>query len=324
MSQPETTSPPSSTRAALSRRTGPPATLLTLALVALPAGALRAQTIDDGVMMPKRALCTGFLFQSDRWDNYWEGTLKRVNGNIGTITTRSVTWVGNYGVTDRLNVIAMVPYVWTSASQGVLHGMNGFQDLTVAAKYKVLETPFTKVGALRTILVATAGTPVSDYPADFLPLSIGMGSRGVSGRATLDFVARKGWFITGSAAYTWRGKVTLDRPAYFTDGQLFSSDEVAMPDAFDFVISAGYRKHGLQVPISYSQRSTLGGGDIRRQDMPFVSNRMNSSKVDAQVLYYLPRARNLAAKLAGAYTVSGRNVGQATTVTGGFLYVFNF
>ena len=76
-------------------------TLLLFGLVALPVGALRAQTIDDGIMMPKRALCTGFLFQSDRWDNYWEGTLKRNNANIGTITTRSVTWVGNYGVTDR-------------------------------------------------------------------------------------------------------------------------------------------------------------------------------------------------------------------------------
>ena len=32
--------------------------------------------------------------------------------------------MGTYGVTDRLNVIAMLPYVWTSASQGVLerHG----------------------------------------------------------------------------------------------------------------------------------------------------------------------------------------------------------
>ena len=121
------------------------ARLLPLALVALPVGGLRAQTIDDGVMMPRRALCTGFLYQHERWEKYWEGTLKRDNGNIGTITTRSVAWFGNYGVTDRLNVIAMVPYVWTDASQGVLHGMSGVQDLTVAAKYDLLETGFTKV-----------------------------------------------------------------------------------------------------------------------------------------------------------------------------------
>ena len=38
----------------------------------------------------------------------------------------------------------MVPYVWTDASQGVLHGIQGFQDLTLAAKWNFLERPSTK------------------------------------------------------------------------------------------------------------------------------------------------------------------------------------
>ena len=58
-----------------------------------------------------------------------------------------------------------------------------------------------------------------------------------------------------------------------------------MPDVFDYTLSAGYLKGGLQVPISFSQQTTLGGGDIRRQDMPFVSNRMNFSRLDAVVMY---------------------------------------
>ena len=139
MSQRETTSPPSNTKGRLSKR-AVHATLFSLAALAvLPVGALRAQTIEDGVLMPRGDFCTGFLYQHDRWDEYWEGTLKRDNGNIGTLTTQSVAWVGNYGVTDRLNVIAMLPYVWTDASQGVLNGMSGFQDLTVAAKYNLLD-----------------------------------------------------------------------------------------------------------------------------------------------------------------------------------------
>jgi hypothetical protein len=285
---------------------------------------VRSQTIDDGLMMPKKNLCTGFLYTHDSWDQYWEGSLKRGNGNIGTLTTQSLAWMGNYGITDRLNVIALVPYVWTGASQGVLHGMSGFQDLTVAAKYNLLETGFTRHGSLLAIAVASAGVPLGDYTPDFLPLSIGSQSKRFSGRATLHFRAKKGWFVNGTAAYTWRANVTLDRPAYFTDGRLFLSNEVAMPDVFDYTISAGYLKHGLYIPLSFSQQSTLGGGDIRRQDIPFVSNRMNFSKVDALVMYYLPMARNLAVKAAGTYTVSGRNVGQATTFTGGLLYTFHF
>ena len=87
------------------------AVLSAAALAAAPL--LRAQTIEDHIFMSKGSLCTGFVYDHDRWDEYWEGTLKRDNGNIGTLTTQSVAWMGNYGVTDRLNVIAMLPYVWT-------------------------------------------------------------------------------------------------------------------------------------------------------------------------------------------------------------------
>jgi hypothetical protein len=300
-------------------------TLLLLVLLALSSAPLRAQTVEDGIMIPKKNLMTGFIYSHDSWDDYWEGTLKRVNGNVGTVTTQGVTYFGNYGVTDKLNVIVTLPYVWTSASQGVLHGMSGFQDLSVTAKYALLDTSLTGAGSLRFVAAATAGAPVSDYTPDFLPLSIGSASKRFAGRATLRFEAKRGWFIDGSAAYTWRGNVKLDRPAYFTDNRLFMSDEVAMPDVFNYTVSAGYRKPGLLVPISFSEQATLGGGDIRRQDMPFVSNRMNFSRLDALVMYSLPsRWKDLAVRVDATYTVSGRNVGQATTVTAGILYTFHF
>lgn len=299
-------------------------TMLHVVLLMLTATAARAQTIDDAVMMPKNDLRTGFVYAHDSWDEYWEGVLKRNNGNIGTLTTQSLTWVGSYGVTDRLNAIAMLPYVWTEASQGTLSGMNGFQDLTLAAKYRLLDTRFTSSGTLQAFAVASAGTPVSDYTPDFLPLSIGLGSRRFSGRLTVSFQARQGWFLNGSGAYTWRDKVTLNRPSYFTDGQLHLSDEVPMPDVFEYAVSAGYRNARWHVPVSFSQQATLGGGDIRRQDMPFVSNRMNFSKLDALVMYWLKAQANLALRASGTYTVSGRNVGQSTTLSAGLLYTFHF
>ena len=300
-------------------------TLVRGALLALlPCASLHAQTIDDGIMMSRKTLCTGILYGHDNWTDYWEGDLKRENGNIGTVSTENVTWTGTYGITDRINVIAMVPYVWTNASQGVLHGMSGFQDLTAAAKYNALETALTSHGTLRAIFVASVGMPMSDYIADFQPLAIGVHAKSFAGRFTLNFQTKQGWFLNASAAYTWRGKVTLDRPSYFTDNQLFLTDEVAMPDMFDYRVSAGYLKGGFQAPISFSQHVTLGGGDIRRQDAPFISNRMNFSKVDALVMYSLPKVKSLAIRAVGAYTVDGRNVGQATTVTAGLLYTFHF
>src|SRR5262245_30172440 len=88
----------------------------------------RAQTLDDDMLLAKHELSAGRSYSEDRWDEYWEGALKRRNGNIGTIATRTALWQAGYGLTERLTVLAAVPYVWTHASAGVLHDMDGFQD----------------------------------------------------------------------------------------------------------------------------------------------------------------------------------------------------
>ena len=217
-----------------------------------------------------------------------------------------------------------LPYVWRHTSQGVLLGMKGVQDLTVAVKYNVVDTPFTRHGSLRTFAVVSAGAPIGDYTPDFLPLSIGSSSRSLAGRLTLHFQARPGWFVRGTGAYTWRGNVKLDRPAYYTNGQLFFSNEVAMPDVFDYTASAGYLDRRLHAPVYFTQQYTRGGGDIRRQDMPFVSNRMNFSKIGAFAQYWLPSSRNLSVRLEANRTLKGRNVGQSTTLTAGVFYIFHF
>ena len=298
--------------------------LLPAVLLALGAASLHAQTIDDGLMMPRKQLCTGFVYMHDSWDRYWEGPLERGNGNIGTLTTQSVSWMGTYGLTDRVNVIAMVPWVTTGASAGTLSGMDGLQDLTAAVKWNALNTALTSLGTLQVFLVASGSVPLTDYTPDFLPMSIGLASNRAAGRLSLNFQTEQGWFVEGTGAYTWRGAVTLDRPAYFTDDRLFLSDQVAMPDVIDYTFRAGYWKHGLYAPISFTQVITLGGSDIRRQDMPFVSNRMNSSRLDALAMYYLKKPKNVVVRLGASYAFSGRNVGKSTTLLAGLLYTFKF
>ncbi len=283
---------------------------------------LHAQTIDDGIMLAKHDLQAGNLYSHQSWDEYWEGTLKRVNGNIGRVTTNTSVWSANYGITDWLNVIATVPYVWTRASQGVLHGIEGFQDITVAGKYNFLEKTSSKYGSLKAMAVVSAGIPLTDYNPELPPLSIGNGSTRVSWRGTLNFQSNPGWFLNYSTAYTWRSQTELDRPYYYTNDEFVMSDQVDLPNAFDHVASAGYMKRGLMTAVSFSQQRTLGGGDIRRQDMPFVSNRMNFFNVGAMVMAPLPKLRDLAFQFAVGQTIDGRNVGQGTTITGGLLYSF--
>ena len=296
------------------------APVLALLLLAVSA---RAQTVDDGIMIAKRSLFTGDVYGYETWDHYWEGALKRENGNVGTVTTQANVWYANYGVTDRLNVIAMAPYIWTEASQGVLHGGQGFQDLTVAAKWNFFERPSTKAGAFRTFAVLSAGIPLTDYNIELLPLSIGTGSSRLSGRFTANVQTSPGWYVNGSTAYTWRSNTTLDRPYFFTDDEFVMSDQVDMPNVFDYVVNLGYMKNGLNTNFAFSQQQTLGGGDIRRQDMPFPSNRMNFIRLGGMVMYPVPKLRTLAGQFSYAYTVTGRNVGQASSFTLGVLYTFN-
>ena len=302
----------------------PTSLLFVTALSIAAAPTMSAQSLDGGALVPKRVLSAGVVYGHDSWSKYWEGTLKRGNGNIGTLTTQSVTAMIGYGVTERLSVLAALPYVSTRASQGVLASVSGIQDLTIAAKYKLFRLGAAELGAFSGYLAAAAALPMSDYTPDFFPLSIGTGGGRANARAILDFEAKRLWFANVSAGYTWCSNVRLDRNSYYTDGQLYLTNEVAMPNVADYAVSAGVARGRFRVPIALVFQRTLGGGDIRRQDMPFVSNRMDFTRVQGAVMYALPIQQDVALTLGAAHVLAGRNVGQSTTIATGIFYALHF
>jgi hypothetical protein len=97
-----------------------------------------------------------------------------------------------------------------------------------------------------------------------------------------------------------------------------------MPGVFDWKVSTGFRKKRVFVPVSLSQQRTLGGGDIRRQDMPFISNQMDFTKASASVMYGLTVPTDLAIQIGASRILNGRNVGQATGITAGVFHTFHF
>jgi hypothetical protein len=282
-----------------------------------------AQTITDGLMMQKKDLCAGLMFSQDKWTNYWEGELKRENESIGTFTSKSVMLGGVYGVTDKINVFAMLPYVKNSFNNGTLREETGLQDLTLAVKYNFF-TVESGGSRFKTFAGLAFSTPMSDYTPDYFPLSLGTQTTNLSWRMTGNFKLEQGFYATASGAYTWRSNTNLDRTSYYYNGKLYMTDEVKMSNVFDYTVSLGYVKRGFQAELFYMQQNTLGGNDIRRQDMPFVSNRMNFSKAGFLALYYLPKPKGFAVTGNVKMTVAGRNVGESTTLTGGILYTIHF
>lgn len=292
-------------------------------LFALLPSAAFSQTFTDGLMMPKGSFCTGAMYSHDKWTDYWEGTLKRHNDNIGTITTQSVTWIGTYGITDKINVLVTFPYVWTKASQGTLRGMEGIQDITIGGKYNFFARR-TEASTLKFFGSLSFAMPLTDYTPDFLPLSIGTATKRLNWRATAFYRIKQGWFGNVSAGYTWRSNVTLDRPAHMYDGHNINNTEAFVPNVVDLFASLGYIKGPIQAEANFMQMTSVDGDDIARQAMPEVGNRMNATKVGATIMYYVPKPKGLALRLAGSYTLVGRNAGVSTTLMAGILYTIRF
>ena len=292
-----------------------------LVMVCLQMQSVFAQTDIDAIMMEKNAFCVGPMYSYSSWKNYWEGTLKRDNQNLGKVSTQMFGLMGNYGVTRKLNLLFAVPYVKTKASAGTLHGMKGVQDLNLFAKWRPVQK---KLGGGRLSIFGIAGVsfPLSKYVADFLPLSIGLHSKTASARVMADY--QKGnLFATASATYVLRDNIKIDRTSYYTT-ETHLTNEVEMPDGTSFNFRAGFRNHRLIAEAVVNNWTTLGGFDITRNNMPFPSNRMNATTIGVNMKYVLPSLPQLSIVAGGNTTVAGRNMGQATTVYGSFFYVLDF
>ncbi|MDP4264795.1 MAG: transporter [Bacteroidota bacterium] len=294
--------------------------LILLLILFLQGGYSFAQTDIDAIMMEKNAFCVGPMYSYSSWKNYWEGTLKRDNQNLGRVSTQMVGLMGNYGITRNLNALFSAPYVITKASAGTLHGLKGIQDLSLFLKLRALQK---KIGYGRLSLFGIGGVsfPLSNYVADYLPLSIGLHSKTASARIMVDY-QRGNLFVTGSATYVYRDNIKIDRDAYYTT-EMHYTNEVRMPDGANYNFRAGFRNQRMIAEVILNNWTTLGGFDITRNNMPFPSNKMNATTVGINLKYVLPPLPQLSIVAGGSTTVAGRNMGQATDVYGSFFYVFN-
>ncbi len=281
---------------------------------------VKAQTDIDGIMMEKNAFCVGPMYGHSSWKNYWEGTLKRDNANLGTVSSTMYNIMGNYGVTNKLNILFGLPYIKTKASAGQLKGLKGIQDLSLWVKWKAYSKKLGE-GRLSLFVIGGYSLPVSDYTADFLPMSIGLESKNLSLRGMADYQMDK-WFATASATYVRRSNIEIDRTAYYTT-EMHYTNEVKMPDAASFNVRVGYRNNGIVAEAVADNWTTLGGFDITRNNMPFASNKMNATRVGFNFKYPIMFHRQLAVVGNIMSTVAGRNVGQSTGFNAGIFYVLD-
>jgi hypothetical protein len=279
-----------------------------------------AQTDIDGLLMQKGFFCVGPTAGKSSWKKYWEGTNKRDNANLGTVSTTAAMLMGNYGVTNKLNVLFGLPYIKTKASAGQLAGQKGLQDLSLFVKWVAKEKHIGK-GHLKGIVIGGYSTPTSNYTPDLLPLSIGLKSKTAMLRLMADYETGN-WFATVSGTYNFRNNVTLDRDTYFTT-EMHYTNEVKMPDATYFNIRAGYRSSTWIIEAILDEWKTIHGFDITKNNMPFISNKMNATKLGMHIKYDTDFINGLSFVADGFTTIAGRNIGQASGFSGGIFYIFD-
>lgn len=284
-----------------------------LCLIGMMGQQLLAQMPHDGIYMSKKIACGALIYGNSSWTEYWENQLFRENQNIGRLTTESVTAMMAYGITKKLNVIAVVPYVRTNASKGNLLGQKGFQDASIWIKAKGYSSHGLTLHG-----VVGASMPMSNYVPDFMPMSIGIGSKALVARGILTYDLPKNLYLNSSIAYQMRSRVEADRDAYLAGDKLLYTREVAVPDAFDAAIRFGYLKKDNQLEVFAEHFSCVGGDHIRRNDMPFMTNDMTMTSVGVYGKYQ-PKQLGINGRVS--YVVDGQNVGQSLSVSVGLLYI---
>lgn len=272
-----------------------------------------AQMPHDAIYMPKKSVCIAGMYGKSTWTQYWEGTLKRDNFNIGTHTTQMISLMPAIGVSNRVNVILNLPYVWTSTSAGNLMGQKGLQDLSAWVKFRAAQYEGLSVHG-----VVGGSLPVSNYVPDFLPMSIGIGARTALGRVILNYThPQTGLYLTMHGSLIWRSNIKVDRDAYQADGRIYNSHEVQVPNGSDAAVRIGVVRRAWQLEAFGERMANLSGDNIRRNDMPFPTNNMQATTVGFYGKFQ-PKAIGVNARFG--QVIDGLNMGQSTSYSVGLLY----
>jgi len=285
---------------------------------------MNAQTQTDGIMMPKGDVCIALMADRGSWDQYWEGPSLIRNGNIGTFKRASILPMIAYGISDRILILAQLPYVTTSSTGGQLAGVSGLQDIGLAIKGNLYSRDIAK-GTLHIFGTTEYARPVTNYLSDYQPYSLGLGTNQITARGIIHYRWDTGLYLRGMGAYIWRTYTKVERDYYYKDGSYYS-EWMDVPNAINGQAVAGYYffEDMLQLELHYTLLHATDGDDIRQWNPAQPTNRMNMDVLGGMLRFYAPGKLGGLSVIGGyQYTVSGRNMGQFSTLFGGITYQFN-
>ena len=289
------------------------------------AGVAWAQTPSDALMMKQRESCLAVIYDHGSFDEYWEGENLRKNETIATVTRMSINSMIAIGIMDKLNFYAGVPYVKTESSNpngGKFEGQHGFQDLSLAIKYEILNK---QMGKGKLALFASSGysTPITNYLSDYRPYSIGNGTNEISLRGIAQYRMDMGLYVRTTGGFLFRGETKAERDYYYNNGSYYTP-WMDVPNAWELnaVVGLWLLDNSLKFELNYYGLKSTSGDDIRRYNAAQPTNKVEFDQAGVLVQYYIKPLKGLGVLAYYSSMFDGRNMGKFSTIGGGLTYQF--
>jgi hypothetical protein len=288
-------------------------------------GVVHAQTPLDALMMTQRESCFALTYDHGSFDEYWEGTYLRKNETIAEVRRTTIAPMIAIGLHDKLNFYIGVPYVKTKSSEpngGLLHGAKGFQDLSLALKYEILNREMGK-GKLAVLASGGYATPITNYLSDYRPYSLGNGTNEWSIRAIVQYKLDMGLYARVAGGHLFRGDTRIERDYYYANGSYYTN-WMDVPNAWEYNAAIGtwLFDNSLKLEATYYVQNSTSGDDIRRYNAPQPTNKVNFDQLGFSVQYYSRYVKGLGVLLYYSQMLNGRNMGKFTNFGGGLTYQF--
>jgi hypothetical protein len=263
-----------------------PAALFALLVVTLLAPAASALDLN-GFLPEAGAGAVAISYSAESYDEFWAGDTRTSAPPLGEVETTSVNLWLRWGFTDRISLVANVPYVEVDTDGSAGFEDDGLADVEALVLFSALDRTS---GAARHRLIAGVGgrTPASSYVAD-APVSLGDGSTDILVRIVYQLEVGS-FYASQQIGYDSRG------------------DDV--PDTFPLYTEAGYTWGRVTGSLFYSRLMSDGGTDIGDPGFTFPSNEEEYSRMGGKA--YVRLGGRLGVAASAFTTLDGRNTGDTT------------
>lgn len=231
------------------------------------------------------------------YDEFWRGTQRVMNPGVGEVDITTYSLYLDYGITDRLAVVANLPSVDAASNGTGGFGDSQLQDITVFLKQRVAS--FGTRSHRHHLLVAGGFcTPVSDYEAN-IPVDVGDGTTDFLARFIYQFETDR-FYLSQQIGYDLRGEDA--------------------PDGLPLYTEIGIRRGSFLVGGFVSHYLAQGGTDIGDTGFTFPSNQEEFTRAGAKVYAELGERLGVSGYLFT--TLDGRNTGNTSGASFGLVARF--